>query len=66
MLNQARQLLLISDAETLPTLPHVLLQLLDACNNESISFKHIAEIISHDPVLLMVPNHSIGCSPDAA
>jgi putative nucleotidyltransferase with HDIG domain len=53
MLNQARQLLLISDAETLPTLPHVLLQLLDACNNESISFKHIAEIISHDPVLLL-------------
>jgi putative nucleotidyltransferase with HDIG domain len=53
MLNQAGQLLLNSDAETLPSLPHVLLPLLDACNNENISFKHIADIISNDPALLI-------------
>jgi putative nucleotidyltransferase with HDIG domain len=53
MLNQARQLLLNSDADSLPSLPHVLLQLLDACNNENSSFKHIADIICTDPALLL-------------
>jgi putative nucleotidyltransferase with HDIG domain len=53
MLNQARQLLLNSDADTLPSLPHVLLQLLDACNNENISFRQIADIIRNDPALLL-------------
>jgi len=53
MQNQARQILLNSDADILPSLPHVLLQLLDACNNENISFKHIAEVIRNDPALLL-------------
>lgn len=53
MLNQARQLLLNSDADSLPSLPHILLHLLNACNNESFSFKHIAEVMRNDPALLL-------------
>ena len=53
MQKQTRQLLLNSDADTLPSLPHVLLRLLDACNNENISFKNIADIIRNDPALLL-------------
>ena len=35
----------------LPSLPHVLLNLLDACNNDESSFKALAEIINKDTAL---------------
>ncbi len=39
------------NADTLPTLPHILLRLLDACHDENVSFEHMASVISKDPAL---------------
>lgn len=47
----APQVLQKTAANSLPTLPHVLLHLLDACQNENISFEHLANVISKDPAL---------------
>jgi putative nucleotidyltransferase with HDIG domain len=35
----------------LPTLPHILLKLLDACNRDNIDFDEVAAIVSTDPAL---------------
>jgi putative nucleotidyltransferase with HDIG domain len=51
MNQKAKQLLLKTDVDKLPSLPHVLLQLLDICNNESLSFSKLANIIRQDPGL---------------
>ena len=39
--------------DRLPTLPHVLLRLLDACQDENLSFEHMARVISNDPALCL-------------
>ena len=51
MQNEAIQLLQKTDADKLPTLPHVLLHLLDACQDESVSFERLANVIRKDPAL---------------
>jgi len=40
-----------STLKNLPTLPHILLKLLEACNQESINLNEIAAIVSKDPAL---------------
>lgn len=51
MQNEAIQLLQKTDADKLPTLPHVLLHLLDACQDENVSFERLANVIRKDPAL---------------
>jgi signal transduction histidine kinase/HD-like signal output (HDOD) protein len=51
MQTEAIQLLQKTDADKLPTLPHVLLHLLDACQDENVSFEKLANVISKDPAL---------------
>jgi len=51
MQKEAIQLLQKTDAEKLPTLPHVLLHLLDACQDENVSFEQLASVIRRDPAL---------------
>ncbi len=51
MQKEALQLLQKTDADKLPTLPHVLLHLLDACQDENASFEQLAHVISNDPAL---------------
>ena len=51
MQKEAIHLLQKTDAEKLPTLPHVLLHLLDACQDENISFEQLARVIRRDPAL---------------
>ena len=51
MHKEALQLLQKTDADKLPTLPHVLLRLLDACQDENVSFEQLANVISKDPAL---------------
>ncbi len=51
MQKEAIQLLQKTDADKLPTLPHVLLLLLDACQDENVSFEQLANVISKDPAL---------------
>jgi putative nucleotidyltransferase with HDIG domain len=51
MQKEAMQLLQKTDAEKLPTLPHVLLPLLDACQDENVSFEQLARVIRRDPAL---------------
>ena len=48
MNQKAKQLLLKADVDKLPSLPHVLLQLIDIVNNESLSFSKLANIIRQD------------------
>ena len=38
-------------SEHLPTLPHILLRIVDACNQEETSFKELSGIIEKDPAL---------------
>ncbi len=51
-----------SEIDQLPSLPQVLLQLLDAINNQSADFKHIADIVRKDTAtstrLLTIANSS--------
>jgi putative nucleotidyltransferase with HDIG domain len=47
----AKQLVQKVDVDKLPSLPHVLLQLLEICNDESLSFDRLATIIKQDPGL---------------
>ena len=49
--HQAKQLLHTADIDKLPSLPHILLQLLDICHNESLSYKELAGILRKDPAL---------------
>ena len=51
MQQEARQLVQKTDADKLPTLPHILLHLLDACQDENVSFEQLANVISKDPAL---------------
>ena len=51
MQQEASQLLQRTDADKLPTLPHVLLHLLDACQDTNVSFERLASIISKDAAL---------------
>ena len=51
MQKEAIQLLQKTDADKLPTLPHVLLHLLDACQDENISYEQLGSVISKDPAL---------------
>ena len=51
-MNQNSALLLERlEVTNLPSLPHVLLKLLEACNNDDSSFKALAEIINKDTAL---------------
>ena len=51
MNQKAKQIIQKADVDKLPSLPHVLLQLLDICNNESLSFSKLANILRQDPGL---------------
>jgi HD-like signal output (HDOD) protein len=51
MKQKAQQILQKADVDKLPSLPHVLLQLLDICYKESISFTELANILRQDPAL---------------
>ena len=62
----AKQLVQKVDVDKLPSLPHVLLQLLEICNDESLSFERLATIIKQDPGLYAqfysAHNHNITAS----
>jgi signal transduction histidine kinase/HD-like signal output (HDOD) protein len=51
MQKEAIQLLQKTDTHKLPTLPHVLLHLLETCQDENVSFDKLASIIQNDPAL---------------
>jgi HD-like signal output (HDOD) protein len=51
MQKKAKQILQTTGANKLPTLPHVLLHLLDTCQDENISFEQLANVIRRDPAL---------------
>jgi len=53
MINKAKQLLQNADIDKLPSLPHVLLQLLEICHHESISYKELSNILKQDPALFV-------------
>lgn len=51
MNQKAKQILQKADVDKLPSLPHVLLQLLEICHDESLSFTDLANILRQDPAL---------------
>ena len=51
MARDVPQLMSSLETSNLPSLPHVLLRLLDACNRNETSLKAIAEILSKDTAL---------------
>lgn len=51
MNKKAKKILQKADVDKLPSLPHVLLQLLDACHDENLSFNKLATILGQDPCL---------------
>ena len=51
MQKETIQILQKMDADKLPTLPHVLLHFLDTCQDENVSFEHLAYVIRRDPAL---------------
>jgi len=51
MSQKAKQILQKADVDKLPSLPHVLLRLLDICHNESLSYTELANILKQDPAL---------------
>ncbi|MBT8119381.1 MAG: HDOD domain-containing protein [Gammaproteobacteria bacterium] len=51
MNQKAKQILQKADVDRLPSLPHVLLQLLDICHDESLSFTELTNILRQDPAL---------------
>jgi len=51
MQQEAIELLQKVDADKLPSLPCVLLHLLDACQDENVSFEQLANVIRMDPGL---------------
>ncbi len=53
MNEKAKQLLQNADIDKLPSLPHVLLQLLDICHNESLSYHELADILKQDAALYL-------------
>jgi len=48
---KAKQILQKADVDKLPSLPHVLLRLLDICHDESISYSELATTLRQDPGL---------------
>ena len=63
---EANQLLQKTGADKLPTLPHVLLHLLDACQDENVSFEQLAHVIRSDPALCVkiISACSDGCTSE--
>ena len=51
MNKKAKQILQKVDVDKLPSLPHVLLHLLEICHDESLSFTELAKILRQDPAL---------------
>jgi len=51
MNKKAQKILQKADVDKLPSLPHVLLQLLNICHNESLSFSDLAATLRQDPGL---------------
>ena len=51
MNQKAKQILQKADVDKLPSLPHVLLQLLEICHDESLSFPELTNILRQDPAL---------------
>jgi len=47
----AEQILQQADVDKLPSLPHVLLQLLEICHDENLSYRRLATILKQDPGL---------------
>ncbi|MBT8126739.1 MAG: HDOD domain-containing protein [Gammaproteobacteria bacterium] len=60
MHKQAIRLLQKTDIHKLPTLPHVLVQLLETCQDENVSFDKLANIIQNDPALCVKVISSCG------
>jgi len=51
MSQKAKQILQKADVDKLPSLPHVLLQLLDICHHESPSYTDLARLLKQDAAL---------------
>jgi putative nucleotidyltransferase with HDIG domain len=51
MNKKAEQILQKTDVDKLPSLPHVLLHLLDICHEKSLSYSNLANILKQDPAL---------------
>ena len=51
MNQKAKQILQKADVDKLPSLPHVLLRLLNICHDKSVSYSDLAEIIQQDASL---------------
>ncbi len=51
MKQEAKQILQKADIDKLPSLPHVLLQLLDICHHENFSYSELATVLKQDPGL---------------
>lgn len=51
MNQKAKHILQQADVDKLPSLPHVLLRLLDVCHSESLSFNKLATTLKQDPGL---------------
>jgi putative nucleotidyltransferase with HDIG domain len=51
MNKKAKQILQQADVDKLPSLPHVLLMLLNICHDKSVSYSELAEIIQQDASL---------------
>jgi len=51
MRDNAKKLLQKTDVDKLPSLPHILLDLLKICHDDSISYTHLADILRKDPAL---------------
>ncbi|MBE9559590.1 MAG: HDOD domain-containing protein [Proteobacteria bacterium] len=67
MNQKAKQILQKADVDKLPSLPHVLLQLLEICHDESLSFSDLADILRQDPALYARVSsvcHRHNCSPN--
>lgn len=60
MQKEAIRLLQKTDIHKLPTLPHVLLHLLETCQDENVSFDKLANIIQNDPALCVKVISSCG------
>ncbi len=69
MTQKAKQILQKVDVDKLPSLPHVLLHLLEICHDESLSFAELANILRQDPGLYTRINsvcHQSRCKNNAA
>ena len=51
MRDKAKNLLQKTDVDKLPSLPHILLELLKICHDDSLSYAHLAELLQKDPSL---------------